>query len=757
MRVLMLGKGWFPFQLGGLNRYFRELIEQLPEARGVVVGPADNAPMHVTAVSNHSSPLLRRLVAFARAAHRSGSGVDLVDAHFAVYAYAPLLLGSLRHKPLIVHFHGPWTDENLSAGDRSRWRQLARRRIEHTVYARADLVVTLTGAFRRLVIERYGVSPWRTAVVSPGVDLQCFTPSDRARARSRFGVASDEFIVCCVRRLVPRMGLDVLVDAWGQTAATTPQARLLIAGDGDLKSMLASRIAQEGLQGSVTLLGRIADDDLRALYSAADVNVVPSIAYEGFGLVVVEAAACGTPSIVSRVGGLPEAIVGLGPNLEVPAGDPGALAARVMRAKQGHLPTREHTRRWAEDRSWESVAAEHRQLFERTVRGETGPRKPRVVFLDHVAQLSGGELAMQRLINAVGGIDAHVILAEDGPLVARLLRTGISVEVLPMRQRTREMRKDRVRSGRSLVPAAIDTLGYTLRLARRLRRLRPDIVHTNSLKSGVYGSLAARLVGARTVWHLRDRLERDYMPVLAILLVRTATRHLADVVVSNSAVTRRTLGRDTRAVVIPSVVELGSPPLESHRRPAECALAVGMVGRLAPWKGQDVFLRAFAEAFPTGSQRAIIVGASLFGETEAQYADSLHRLAVDLGIAERVEFRGHRDDVAQELRAMDILVHASTIPEPFGQVLIEGMSARLPVVATQGGGPEEIITPGVDGLLYPRGNAAALAEILVELDTKPQLRAQLGTAGARRAEAFSPAVVATQLMAAYELVLGSAL
>jgi glycosyltransferase involved in cell wall biosynthesis len=101
-----------------------------------------------------------------------------------------------------------------------------------------------------------------------------------------------------------------------------------------------------------------------------------------------------------------------------------------------------------------------------------------------------------------------------------------------------------------------------------------------------------------------------------------------------------------------------------------------------------------------------------------------------------------------------VLVHASVIPEPFGQVVVEGMSARLPVVASRGGGPEEIITEGVDGLLYPPGNFAALAQILVRLDAEPELRTQLGRAAAVRARDYAPESIAERMMDAYSMAMG---
>jgi glycosyltransferase involved in cell wall biosynthesis len=194
-------------------------------------------------------------------------------------------------------------------------------------------------------------------------------------------------------------------------------------------------------------------------------------------------------------------------------------------------------------------------------------------------------------------------------------------------------------------------------------------------------------------------------------------------------------------------------PAEQEKRSAEQdrPLVVGITGRLAPWKGQDVFLRAFAQAFPGGAQRAVIVGAPLFGATETAYEERLRALVEELGIGHRVEFRGHRDDMGAELRAMDVLVHASTIPEPFGQVIVEGMAAHLAVVATRGGGPDEIVTDGVDGLLYDGGDLSALAAILVRLQDDPLLRAQLADAASKRAQDFTPAAVADKIMEAYEL------
>jgi glycosyltransferase involved in cell wall biosynthesis len=763
VRVLMIGNGWFPEpNTGGLERYFGELLDELPEARAIVVGDR-HVTRHdrVVAVCAADRPLPLRLWALTRAIRKEAADAELIDVHFALYAFLPMVLGAFRGKAVVVHFQGPWADESVASGDASRWRLRARRALERYVYRRATAAVTLTGAFKRVLIERYGVSPWRVKVLAPGVDLERFAPGDRAGAREAFGVAPDAFVVCCARRLVPRMGLRVLLAAWSELIAQRPDdgsARppaLLIAGDGELSAALRAEIVAAGLSDSVTLLGRVSDAELATLYLAADVNVVPSLSFEGFGLVVLEAAACGTPSIVTRVGGLPEALIGFDASLIVAAGDASALAQRLIGAESGELPGRAPAREWAQRSRWETVAERHRELYADAV-NPSGERRLRVVFLGHVAQLSGGEIALVRLIGALHEVDAHVILAEDGPLVGRLLAAGASVEVLALRERTRDLRKDRVGPGTLPFSAVADVAAYVPRLARRLRAIRPDIVHANTLKAGIYGSLAARIARVPSIWHVRDRIASDYLRPTTALILRLLIGHLPRGVIANSQATRATLrsAPERTAVVYSIVHDPITSPVASPKDAGEGRFVVGMVGRLAPWKGQHVFLEAFARAFGAGSEVAVIVGEAMFGEAEVRYADELRESAQQLGIAERVDFRGFRDNVWAELSRMDIFVHASLSAEPFGQVVVEAMLAGVAVVAAASGGPLEIVTDGVNGLLYPPGDVDALAAALRRLRDDDVLRSELAASALTRAQAFSPAAAADLVMSLYRQVLG---
>jgi glycosyltransferase involved in cell wall biosynthesis len=752
----MLGMGWFPSSLGGLNRYYRSLFEQLSEARGIVVGPAADAPGSMNVVDESGTPLTRRLVDFARATRRAAADAELTDSHFALYTALPVLLGTLRGRPLVFHFHGPWAQETVVEGDRSRINHLLRTTLEQFVLRRADAHVVLSSAFRRRLVECYRVRPWDVHVWIPGVALERFSPGDRGRARSSLDLDEHAFVAVCARRLVPRMGLEVLLDSWEQIEDRLPTgSTLLLVGDGPLRDALAARAAQTAIAGSVRLLGRVADEELVEAYRAADVAVVPSVSLEGFGLVVPEAAACGTPSIVSDVGGLPEIARQLDRSLVVRAGDATALGQRIEAAARGELPVRAAVRSFAERFSWPLLAERHRELYRRLVAGGRDGRL-RVVYLDHVARLSGAEIALMRVLTHFQDVNPHVILGEHGPLADRLTQAGVSVEVLPIADSARDLRRDAVHPGGASPAAALQTLAYVARLALRLRALRADLVHTNSLKAGVYGSVAARAAGVPVVWHVRDRITEDYIPRAAVRLARTLIRHLADGVVANSTATLETLPAAVRGElswVIPSPVEAPDwlQATAGDRPGSSRAIRFGMLGRIAPWKGQDLFLRAFATAFPAGDERAVVVGAAMFGEEGFEH--ELHTLAARLGIAERVEFRGFREDVWPELASMDVLVHASVIPEPFGTVVLEGMAAGLAVIAADEGGPASMIADGKTGRLFRSGQLDSLVAAMRALRDDPDQRERLGTAARQAITDYRPDTVARQLEQVYECLL----
>jgi glycosyltransferase involved in cell wall biosynthesis len=165
-------------------------------------------------------------------------------------------------------------------------------------------------------------------------------------------------------------------------------------------------------------------------------------------------------------------------------------------------------------------------------------------------------------------------------------------------------------------------------------------------------------------------------------------------------------------------------------------LTVGIVGRLEPWKGQEIFLRAAARlAKARADLRFMVVGGAILG-WEGSYPDNLRGMAADLGVADRVHFAGHQADVYPWYDALDVVVHAS-FDEPFGLVLVEAMALGKPLVATNVGGPPEIVEDGTSGLLVPPGDPEQLARAVERILADRGLASALSRGAVERANAFT--------------------
>lgn len=348
-------------------------------------------------------------------------------------------------------------------------------------------------------------------------------------------------------------------------------------------------------------------------------------------------------------------------------------------------------------------------------------------FLSHSAALSGAELLISRVTAACASTTPVVLLGEHGPLEAVLAGSGVHVEVLPLDAAVRD---HSVGTTSGIVAKARSTLRTTRALAALLRALNARVVTTHSAKAHVYGGLAGRLARIPVVAHAHDVVGAAGSSRASTLLLRATFRLLPRVVIANSRTTARSLGRLRHAPVVIGcpVTVPGSPPTRGTG-----PFTFGMVGRLTPWKGQDVALRAFAAARSAGlapSARLRLVGAPLFGD-DAVFDRDLRVLAGELGIAGHVDFRGHRSDVDAEIAACDVIVHASTRPEPFGQVVVEAMALGRPVIAADAGGPAEVIRGGHDGLLVTPGDVDALATAMVQLATDREARTRFAENGRR--------------------------
>jgi glycosyltransferase involved in cell wall biosynthesis len=409
------------------------------------------------------------------------------------------------------------------------------------------------------------------------------------------------------------------------------------------------------------------------------------------------------------------------------------------------------------------------------------PRR-RILYVDHTAKMSGGEIA---LLNMLGHLDRTrfdplVVLISDGPLREKLEAVPIETFLLPISPSVLETRKDTL-GPRTLLRLRDVVLsgGYVLTLARFMREHDVDLVHTNSLKADILGGFAARLAGIPLLWHIRDRIDVDYLPRPVVWLFRRLCHWLPDYVIANSQSTLETLQmkKQHRSAAVYSGVELSARLLVVHDgvprqplmrpiiysgpysagleqiQPQSLRPVLGLVGRISSWKGQHIFLRAAAlikKRFPL--VRIQIIGSAMFNE-EA-YEAEIRALSVTLGLEDTVEFLGFRSDIPEIIDGLTVLVHASITAEPFGQVIVEGMVAGKPVVATDGGGAQEIVLSGETGLLVPMNDVAAMADAILYLLDNPDIALEMGRRGRLRAqEHFSIERTARKIESVYDQIL----
>ncbi|MFQ6392881.1 glycosyltransferase family 4 protein [Nocardia sp. KC 131] len=359
----------------------------------------------------------------------------------------------------------------------------------------------------------------------------------------------------------------------------------------------------------------------------------------------------------------------------------------------------------------------------------------KALFLAHTAAPSGAELATLRLLAALrelGRTEVTAIFTEDGPMVERMRARGIETRVLQSGFDSRAMT---IGSGPFRLLAgflALLRLGWTI--GATAKSTGTEVLVAESSKALVMGAVAARRAGIPLVWQVHDRIAADYFGRVPTLVLHTLGRLVAAGYIANSKTTLATLrtGRSPAIVAYPGV-EFGTDTTPEHcgdqREPEETVVAV--VGRLSPWKGQDVLLRAAAAA-KVRPRRILLIGGTFFDEEP--YRAELEQLAHDLALP--VTFTGHVEDPNPHLHDADILVHCSVLPEPFGQVVVEGMHAGCAVIATGPGGPAEIVEPGVSGLLVDGGDEKQLTAALDTLIENPDLRTRLSAAGRARARHF---------------------
>lgn len=344
----------------------------------------------------------------------------------------------------------------------------------------------------------------------------------------------------------------------------------------------------------------------------------------------------------------------------------------------------------------------------------TGHDAP-IVFVGHSAEMGGAE---HYLLDVVRHIDlpSRVVLFDDGPFVDELRAIGASVLVVDAPPAVRAVKKQ------SGAVAAVVSMAPLIPFIRQLSLAFADagVVYLNSQKALIAGAPAAKRVRKPAIWNLHDIITAEHFGRLNRRAAVAVANRYASRVVVNSVATRNAL---IEAGYRGSEIDLVYNGIDTSRFvPADAASranyrrelglgdgpVVGLFGRIARWKGQDVLIRSLS-AMP--DVRGLIVGGALFQDDEA-YLTELHALVDRLGIGGRVLFTGTRQDVAGLMAQCDVVVHTSTAAEPFGRVIVEAMLCGVPVIATRAGGASEIVADGVTGLFIEPGSVSGLVEMV---------------------------------------------
>ena len=389
-----------------------------------------------------------------------------------------------------------------------------------------------------------------------------------------------------------------------------------------------------------------------------------------------------------------------------------------------------------------------------------------VLFVDYSVGFGGAVKSLALTLRGLGGVDARIVTTQDAEQVdAWFGGRPVSGFRRWINYRTTQRVSRRVRAQavrwmalKALAVADVAvTLGNAAWLAWTIRRGRVEVVHLNNGFLPAEALLAARITGTPCIVHLRDFLHDP----------RAASSWAAGCVstviaVSDAVAESVRPAFAGRVVTVHDPVDLDAVERaagERERVRAACGLdetdiAVGIFGRVIPWKGQLEFVRAAILAMRADPAiRAVVVGDESDGGPE--YFERVRRAIRESGMEGRFVLAGYQRDVEGWYAAMDVVVHASITPEPFGMVVPEAMAAGCAVIAADAGGPREVVTHDVDGLRVPPGDVEALADAIARLCADPELRARMGARARQTArERFGIGANAAAVRRVYAEVLG---
>jgi glycosyltransferase involved in cell wall biosynthesis len=400
----------------------------------------------------------------------------------------------------------------------------------------------------------------------------------------------------------------------------------------------------------------------------------------------------------------------------------------------------------------------------------------RVLYVNPLSELGGSERslldALSSFQHSVPEVERRLLVFAEGALATRAGALGIPVEIEPIPASLAgigESREGGARGARSLAlaEAALGASRFLWRLRARIRRARPDIVHTNGMKAHVLAAVAAPEVPR--VVHLRDfasarPFSRHLLPWLGrrSIVVANSRAVAADALSIAPSLTVRTVYNGIDLSEFRCGPRDGSylARLAGLEPPSEETLGIGLIATYAWWKGHRRFLESAAEVLAMHPRRALrfyVVGGPIYrtGGSEVTEAALRELVRSHHGLEGHVGFVPFQQDAGAVHRSLDIVVHASERPEPFGRTIVEAMASGRAVVAARAGGAAELVRHRETAMAYEPNAPGALARAVLELVNDAALRERLGRAARLEAEArFDRARLGPELFGIYQELLG---
>ncbi|WP_019506517.1 glycosyltransferase family 4 protein [Pleurocapsa sp. PCC 7319] len=377
MKTLQIGLDWFPEQPSGLGRVYYNCVNYLPkvdvEVKGLVAGSKKvslGSQGQVRAFAPPDSPLIKRCQGIRKSVCQllAESDYSLIVSHFALYTFP--IQDLIGDRPLVTHFHGPWALESGVEANK-RIAVKVKKWLEQSVYRRSQQFIVLSQTFSDILHQEYQVPLEKINIIPGGINIDCFNINlAPIEARSQLGWHQDRPIIFCIRRLAKRMGLENLVAAMAKVRTVYPDILLHIAGKGELATTLKTQIAELELEDNVKLLGYIPDEQLPLCYRAANFSVVPTVALEGFGLIVVESLAAGTPVLGTPIGGIPEILKPFSEDLVFEGYHPEQLARGIIETLSGDriLPSSQSCLDYVQTNyNWPAIAQKIKLVYQRAL------------------------------------------------------------------------------------------------------------------------------------------------------------------------------------------------------------------------------------------------------------------------------------------------------------------------------------------------------------------------------------------------------